>query len=72
MHIITGLIAVHVCPKGTFTDALRCKGYVMVNVLAPLHQQLRVVIILPFTGAPDYFPADLPRLLTENCLIWTA
>lgn len=66
MQVFTGLVAVHIRPESSAADALRREGYIMIYVLTPVHQQLRVVIICPFTGAPYYFPADAPRLWTES------
>jgi len=68
MHIFTGLMTVRVCPKSSSAGALRSKGDVVIDVLAPLHQQLRVGVVSPFAGASDYFPADPSRLLTKFIL----
>lgn len=69
LHIFTRFMAVHICPESSTSDALRRKGHVVINVLSPVHKQLRVVIFSPFTGAPYYFPADPPRLWTRFVLL---
>lgn len=61
MHILTCVKTVHL----STAFALKGKGYVMVDVLAPIHQHVRIDIIWPFNGAPQYFLADFPRLLTQ-------
>lgn len=71
MHIFTCGQTLHASPKSSTASALRGKGYVMVNVLAPLHQQVRIHIIFPFRGAPQYFLAHFPWLLTQwDLLFW--
>lgn len=58
MHVFTRAQTVVVCPQGGAGRALRGEGDVVVNVLAPLHQQLGVDIVRPLYGAPEYFLAD--------------
>lgn len=64
MHVFTRAQTVVVRPQGGAGGALRGEGDVVVNVLAPLHQQLGVDIVRPLRGAPQYFLADIPWLST--------
>lgn len=64
MHVFTYAQTVAVCPQCGAGRALRGEGDVVVNVLAPLHQQLGVDIVRTLHGAPEYFLADFPWLST--------
>lgn len=64
MQVLTRAQAVAVRPQGGAGRALRGEGDVVVDVLAPLHQQLGVGIVRPLRGAPQYFLADFPWLST--------
>lgn len=65
MHVFTRAQTVVVWPQGGAGRALRGEGDVVVNVLAPLHQQLGVDWVRPLNGAPEDLLADLPWLSTE-------
>lgn len=64
MHIFTRAQTVVVRPQGGAGRTLRGEGDVVVDVLAPLHQQLGVDAVRTLRGAPQYFLADFPRLST--------
>lgn len=64
MLLFTRGQTVVVWPQGGAGGALRGEGDVVVNVLAPLHQQLGVDLVRPLGGASEYLPADLPWLPT--------
>ena len=69
MHVFTCAQTVHPVPKSGTAGGLGGKSHVVVDVLAPLHQQLRVDIVLPFRRGPQYFLAVFPRLLTQSDLL---
>lgn len=62
MHVVTRSQTVHTGPEGGAAGALRGKCDVMVDVLAPLHQQLGVDAVLPFGGAAQYLLTDVSWL----------
>lgn len=64
MLVFTRAQTVVVWPQGGAGKVLRGEGDVVVNVLAPLHQQLGVDFVRSLYGAPEYFLADFPRLST--------
>lgn len=64
MLVFTRAQTVVVCPLGGAGRVLGGEGDVVVNVLAPLHQQLGVDFVRPLHGAPEYFLADFPWLST--------
>lgn len=64
MLLFTRGQTVVVWPQGGTGRALRGEGDVVVNVLAPLHQQLGVDSVRPLGGASEYLLADFPWLST--------
>lgn len=68
MHILTCVRTVREIQRSN--AALRGEGYVMVEVLSPLHQQVRIHVIFSFRRALHYFLADFPWLSTQEDLLF--
>lgn len=65
MHVLTRVGTVRPGPESSVVFALGGEGHVVVDVLAPLHQQVRIDAICLLGGAPYYFLADFPWLLAQ-------
>lgn len=68
MHIFTRVQTAYVGPESSTVGVLWSKGYIMVDVLAPLHQHVGVGFIVPFRRTAHDLHADLSWLLKQ--VIW--
>lgn len=65
MHVFTRAQTVAARPRASAGAVLGGEGDVVVDVLAPLNQQLGVDLVRPLGGSPQNFLADVPRLSTS-------
>lgn len=68
--VFTGQLAISSSPKCSFASTLRCERDVVINILPPHHQEVRILVILcdGLVGDLDDLSCHLPDLVRETSM----